>query len=509
MRSPTRGISNSSRVLLLFLAAVAHGADPVGVPRNIGSRLELFIDRYLIDRISGVELRLDHPVDAGPVLNFDEPWDGRYSAYITVIKDGLVYRLYYRGKPTDSQDGAEDEVTCYAESTDGIHWTKPDLGLFEAGGSRHNNIILDRTTAPASHNFSPFIDTRPGVAPSERYKALGGLFDMPGHRSSGGLLAFVSADGIHWKKLQEKAVITGEHYPVRYTDTSQTPAFWSQSEHCYVAYLRTWMGNGKPTRPGWGGNIRWVGRATSQDFIHWSKVEMMSFGDAPKEQLYTNNTSPYFGAPHLYLALTPRIVFDRPVITPEQAAAIGIDPGYARDSSEAVLITSRGGSRYDRTFLEAFMRPGIGPEHWTSRNNYPALNVIPTGPHEISIYVEQAFGQPSCHLRRYILPTDRFASVKAPFQGGEFITTPLTFTGRNLFLNYSTSVAGGIRVEIQDDAGKPIPSFELGDSIETVGNEIERAVAWKGGADVSRLAGRPVRLRFVMKEADLFALQFR
>lgn len=186
--------------------------------------------------------------------------------------------------------------------------------------------------------------------------------------------------------------------------------------------------------------------------------------------------------------------------------------------------------------MAAFVRNDIGPENWTSRENYPALNVVPTGPNEMSFYVLANYAQPTCHLQRYTLRTDRFASVYAPFEGGEFTTRTLTFTGGSLFINYSTSVAGGMRVEIQDASGRPIPGFSLADSIEMVGNEIEQAVAWKpgavavrrawegepdqtqravesvlwkGGTDVSRLAGTPIRLRFVMKEADLFALRFR
>ena len=100
------------------------------------------------------------------------------------------------------------------------------------------------------------------------------------------------------------------------------------------------------------------------------------------------------------------------------------------------------------------------------------------------------YAQPTCHLQRYTLRTDRFASVNAPFQGGEFTTRPLTFAGRGLYINYSTSVAGGIRVEIQDGAGRPIPGFGLADSIEMIGNEIEQAVAWKSGASPIRQSWR-------------------
>jgi hypothetical protein len=75
-------------------------------------------------------------------------------------------------------------------------------------------------------------------------------------------------------------------------------------------------------------------------------------------------------------------------------------------------------------------------------------------------------------------------------------------------VNFATSAAGGIRVEIQDAQGKPIPGYTLDDAQELVGNEIERTVAWKGGSDVSELAGKPIRMRFVLKDADLYSLQF-
>ncbi len=487
-------------------SAAPPSSEPV---RAVGGRLELLIDRYLIDRMDGVELRLSQPVNMGPVLAFDAPWDGKFSGYVTVLKDGPTYRMYYRGKPNPTPDGSEEETTCYAESTDGVQWRKPALGLVEVNGSGSNNVILDHRAGPVPHNFTPFLDTRPGVPADERFKALGGLFDMVGHRSSGGLVAMVSGDGLRWRRLQAAAVITNANYQVQFSDATMSPAFWSEHERCYVAFIRTWKDDGKNTRSGWGGNIRWVGRVTSPDFAHWSKVEMMDFGSAPLEQLYSNTTSPYFRAPHLYIGLMPRIVFNRPVITPAEMVRLGLDPKYGRDSSEPVLITSRGGTRYDRTFLAAWIRNGIGAGHWTSRSNYPALNIVPTGLTEMSFYVQHSYGQPGCHLVRYKLETDRLASVNAPFSGGEFITRPLTFTGTALSLNFSTSVVGGIRVEIQDAAGHPIPGYTLAESIEAVGNEIERNVGWKGEPDLGRVNGVPVRLRFVMKEADLYALRFK
>ena len=88
------------------------------------------------------------------------------------------------------------------------------------------------------------------------------------------------------------------------------------------------------------------------------------------------------------------------------------------------------------------------------------------------------------------------------------LTKPLRFTGKRLVLNCSTSAAGSIRVEVQDEAGKPLPGFSLPDCAEVYGDSLERAVSWKGG-DVSRLSGQAVRLRFELKDADVYAFRFQ
>ena len=144
-----------------------------------------------------------------------------------------------------------------------------------------------------------------------------------------------------------------------------------------------------------------------------------------------------------------------------------------------------------------------------SRTNYPALNVVQTGPEEMSFYVNQDYAQPTSNLHRYSLRLDGFASVYAPYEGGQFITKPFTFTGENLFVNFATSAPGGIRVEIQDANGKPIPGFTLSESQELIGNEIERVVSWEKGSDVSELSGKTVRLLVDMKDAHLYSIQFR
>lgn len=460
---------------------------------DLGSRRELFVDRFLIDSMRGAELRLHEPRDEGVVLRFDEPWEGIHCGYSTVIRDGDRFRLFYRGMPADVVDGTAGEVTCEAESNDGLRWTKPKLGLFEVRGTKENNVVL-AGDPPFSHNFSPFLDSRPDCPPDQRYKALAGI-------SKSGLVAFVSADGLRWRKLRDTAVIP-EKAPFKFSwmFDSQNVAFWSAAEKKYVCYFRVWEG------------VRRIARTESSDFVTWSDPVLMSQmtdgQPSPTEDLYTNQTDPYFRAPHLYVAVAARFVPGRQAISDEEANALKVAKGFEKDVSDAVLMTTRGGSAYDRTFLTSFIRPGIGARHWVSRNNYPALGIVQTSPTEMSLYVNQDYAQPTAHLQRYSLRLDGFASVQAPYAGGELLTKPLKFSGDRLELNFATSAAGSIRVEIQDAAGEPVRGFAAGDCVEIVGNEIARVIRWKNGADVSSLAGKTVRLRFVMKDADLYALRF-
>ncbi len=129
------------------------GAESTGPPQepiSIGSNLQLFVDDFLIDQMSSVRLQLHRPRSAGKALSFDQSWEGSSSTYVSVFKDGERFRMYYRGSgredplPLDSGEKvvpAHAELIAYAESEDGIHWTRPSLGIFEFQGSKENNIV--------------------------------------------------------------------------------------------------------------------------------------------------------------------------------------------------------------------------------------------------------------------------------------------------------------------------------------------------------------------------------
>lgn len=455
-----------------LLAANLHATDPVA----IGSRRELFVDRFLTGELKNTSLKLHEPILAEPLK---EPRPQGH--YATVLKAEGKFQFYYRGdkypKVTWKTHGIEayhdGEVTLYAESKDAISWTKPKLGLFEHASFPEGNIVL-MNEFTVNHNFTPFIDTRPGVPAEQKYKALGGLAFQP-HQSAvrekrgvGGLKAFVSPDGIHWKRLRDEPVIPEDWG--KYFD-SQNYAFWSGSEQCYVCYFRRFIKG-----------CRGIARTTSVNFVTWTPlVEMQA--NLPSEHLYTPCTQPYFRAPHIYIATPTRFMDKR---------------GAATD---ILFMSTRGGDRYDREFTQSFIRPGLSKDGWLNRANYAAIGIHQTSDTEMSMFLTGG--------RRYRLRLDGFASVNAPLAGGEFITKPFTFTGAQLDINYATSAAGQVRVELQDSDGKPLPGLTLDDCEPIWGDHVSRSVKWKAGADLSAHAGRAVRLRFEMSDADLFSLCFQ
>ena len=378
-------------------------------------------------------------------------------------------------------------LVCYAESRDGIRWTRPNLGQFEYEGSRANNIVwMDRPWADSEQRnpLAVFKDTNPDAAPDARYKSIA--------RGDDGVYALKSPDGIHWSLLAREPVIPKGDMSL----DSQNLAFWDSLRGRYVCYLRS--GRTHPT----GQRVRAVKTAVSRDFRIWSEPVFLEYPGAPVEHLYTNQIRPYARAPHIYLGFPKRFVPERN----QDRKLTGV--------SDGVFMTSRDGVHFHR-WGEAVVRPGLQPERWVTRNNMIGWGIltlpspVPGEPDGLSIYVtESYYSGPASRLRRYTYRLDGFVSVRAPLAGGEMTTRLIRFSGSRLVLNYSTSAAGSIRVEIQDETGEPVPGFSLRDSRELFGDSVEQAVSWERNTDLGSLSGRNVRLRFLLKDADLYALRF-
>ncbi len=474
-------------------------ADPQ--PIEIGSRLELLVDEYLIETMQGAALRLHNPVPREVAMVFDRPWEGSGSGYVTVLRDGDLYRMYYKGSDLAFVKGAlarPVDSVCYAESEDGINWVRPELGIIEHEGSGANNIVW---RGQGDHGFCPFIDGNPDCSPQQRFKSVGqGQFD-----EKAGLWALASADGLHWSLMGDRPILYGTPFD------SQNLVFWDTVRGEYRAYVRFFRD----------GQTRDILTTTSPDFSEWAEYEQLRYPGAPDEQLYTNQIQPYPRAPHIFVGLPARYI--ERGWSPSMEALPDSDNRHMRSDaherfgmavSDTLLMTSRDGVSFRRAD-EAFLPPGIQrPGTWAYGGGYASLGLpetasdLPGAPAELSIYAMEGLWVGPASVRRYSLRMDGFMSAHAPLSGGELITKPLVFEGERLVLNFATSAAGTIRVELLDAAGRQIDGFTLADCDEVFGDEVQRVVTWNEGADVSALAGTPVRLRLTLKDADLYSFRF-
>ncbi|MBC8352804.1 MAG: hypothetical protein H8E66_12490 [Planctomycetes bacterium] len=477
---------------------------------NIGSRRELFVDGHLIDKLDGARRRMHHPTAREIAIEHHAAWEGAGSGYHTVIQDGDLYRMYHRGSALGVDAGKLKlgrQVYCYAESRDGINFTKPELGLFAYNGSKNNNIIWDGVGV---HNFAPFLDTRPDCPADSRFKALAGT------AKEGGLFAFQSSDGIHWSLMQKEPVVTEGAFD------SQNLAFWDQTAGKYRAYFRTFtkgITTGKVWKPE---GYRAIRTASSADFLSWSDNADLTYEDSPVEHLYTNQIGPYFRAPHILIGFPTRYVErgwsdsmrELPQLKQrEERAAAHLRYGTAL--TEGLLMASRDGVHFER-WNEAFLRPGPQrPDTWLYGHQYIAWHAVetksslPGAPNELSLYAsEGSWHGDGNAIRRYTLRLDGFVSINASWKGGELLTKPLKFDGEELECNFATSAAGSMRVELQSADGTPIPGFTLDDCSELFGDAIDRNVKWKGDPRLLELAGKSIRLRFQLKDADLYSFRF-
>ncbi|MHC4879992.1 MAG: hypothetical protein ACYTGL_26370 [Planctomycetota bacterium] len=494
---------------------------------DIGSRRELFVDHLLIDQLDGARLAMHRPQPRQVSIRFDKPWESFSPGYTTIVHDeeyGL-YRMYYRSTLTPpafgkKRDTPRREVTCYAESKDGIHWTRPSLGLIEFEGSKDNNIVWDGV---GSHNLSVMKDANPDCPPDARYKAIGRGKPLANEPSpyEHGLYVLKSPDGIHWKPVRETPVITQGKFD------SHNILFWDSVLGAYRAYWRDARKRDRSVPDG-----RDVRTAISADGVTWENSRMLQYEpgrrgsadtDGKAHQYYTNGIQPYCRAPHMLMGFPMRYIDRGWTASTDQLPALRDRKRASKQLrrlgtalTDTLFMVSRDGVQF-HVWPEAFVRPGIQRRgNWFYGDAGIALGFAETrssfhegAPNELSFYVKEngRIEEPG-QLRRYTLRQDGFASLNASLEGGTALTKPLAFEGDRLEINFSTSAGGLLRVEIQDADGNAKPDFAMSDCNLLYGDQIDRVVSWKAGTNVSQLAGQSVRLKFELKDADLYSFRF-
>lgn len=459
--SPRNNLTTSfvaTLFVLLLMATTVFSGEPI----DIGSRLELFVDNHLIDEIKGdIHRQLIKPEPKEVVFETGELWEGNTSGYYTVFQDGDLYRMIYRGWQHDEKmKAAHKEVTCYAESKDGIHWEKPKLRLFNWNDSKENNIVW---LSPGTHNFTAFRDDNPKAPAESRYKAFGGVGSF-----GGGLVPFQSPDCTHWKLTQKKPVITNGAFD------SQNLAFWDTDRKEYRAYWR-YFGNG----------VRAIRTATSKDFIHWENEADLTYHEGtPTEHLYTNAIQKYFRAPHLF---------------------IGFPTRYEPKSQqvEPILMTSRDGTLFYR-YADPVIPRSAPRDRNHNRSNYMVWGMfqLPDKPNEISVYgTENYYERTPGRVRRFAYRVDGFVALRGGAEGGQMTTRPLQFKGQQLLLNYVVNPGGTLTVEAFDKTGNVI-----GKSKPLSGDAVDAPISWSQKPDLS--TGN-IQLRFNVKNADVYSLRFK
>ncbi len=476
---------------------------------NISSRRELFVDQYLIERLDGVRLELHRPMRREVVFRTDAPWEGNSGCYQSVFRDGDIFRVYYRGGHVNPSKAYEKEkrsweILCMAESRDGIHWTRPELNVVEFQGSKKNNLDLDanmvREIGGRPSHTSVFKDTNPDCPDGERYKIV-----IVGSKPKKGLYLLVSADGVHFQLKSQQPFTTSGAFD------SQNLMFWDSVGKVYREYHRDFDHG-----------VRGIRTAASPAPDSFPEPHWLEYPGAAEQALYTNQILPYYRAPHIFMGFPLR--YDDRGWSPSMNQLPGLEERQYRASksrrygtalTDAAFMSSRDGVTFARWY-EAFIRPGPATKDtWVYGDNFVFWGMLQTksdlegAPDDISLYATEGYWEgDSISFRRYTLRQDGFVSVHAGGKAGSLLTKPLVFEGSQLHLNFATSAMGSIQIEIQDAEGKPVKGFAMKDCPEFFGDTIDRTVTWKDNKDMSSLAGKPVRLRFEIKDADIFSFQF-
>jgi hypothetical protein len=460
---------------------------PEVIPIDVGR--QLFVDDFLIETTDLTRaFHKAQKYEGNPVLSPQtelELQGGRIA--VACPKSGGVwwdagqqlFRMWY--------EAGWLHTTCYATSRDGIHWDRPDLGIYPG-----TNRILDAAIRPDSGAVFPDYE---GADPAARWKMYlrppGG--DMPG-------LSMVSADGIHWSPPVPSGLTADRstmfYNPFRkkwvYSLRSHVRGRTRHYQECddFIAGAK-WddfrAGPGEKTPVFWAG----ADRLDPPDPEIGNKPQLYNLDAVAYESLMLGIYQIHLGPDNHECEKTglPKITelnlaysrdgfhWSRPDRTPFIAAS-------RRDVWDRGYVQSVGGVCVVREDKLWFYYAGFQGD---------ATRRMKGG----SMYDRGSTGL--AFLRR-----DGFVSMDADSRSGTLLTRPISFQGRHLFVN-ANCPQGELRVEVLDPAGKVIAPFTRENCEPVSIDKTKQVIRWKGAKDLASIHGQPVKLRFHLTNGSLYA----
>lgn len=477
-------------VLAVSVAAAQTGPTP---------KRHLFLDPALIEKSDRVSLAVNPAQRRETVIRTDQPWEQlMISFFLTVRDEGGKLRMWYI-----CRDKANKANVAYAESRDGIAWTKPNLGIVDYHGSKANNLV-------GLHRLEGVVFADPRMPAAERYQYLTTAKPPGNPDEPTGFYRYHSPDGLHWSCDAKPLIRAG-------SDT-QNVTFWDEKIGRYVVYLRGWDRDPRRRKV-----MRLELASLKEPFAtvpaksgvgDYFKDEIPTVlqcdeRDPARTDIYNLAAQPYPIDPYWYVAF--------PAFLRRSAATDA--PGYRgshRGAVEVQFVGSRDGIAWQRYDRAPYAPPGIAAPDKKNMTFMGTGLVVRGG--EIWQYgteFESEHGDMAARkvktdgvIVRWVQRVDGFVSANTGDEEGTLRTAPVKVTGGKLLLNLDTGALGELRVALLDAAGAPIPGFGAADCVPLQINSLGAGVAWAATSDLSVLRGRDVRIEFRSRRTKLFSFRF-
>jgi len=452
-------------------------------PVKIDCSHQLFVDDYLLASIKNIKRTVHQATkfSGNPIMTDHTPVDGAGPIFPIVQRDQQTgrFRMWYAGRITYTLPNGTSVrfPALYAESDDGVAWTKPGLGVFEFNGSRANNIVI-----PAGNLWGIHVD-EDEPNPKRRYKGI--VWHEPKYVPREGYFLYTSPDGIRWtRETEEPIALSLNGYTMPQTGVGDTSLFrWDR-------HLAKYVGDVKFVLPG---KMRVRGLMESDDLIHWSRPRMTVYPDSLDDadtQIYAQNSFCYES---MWLAFLRVMHTER-------------TKGYKQTTVE--LTASRDGRHWYRVGNREEIIPLGSESEWDTDYHDPLWEPVLVDD-QLWIYYRSGKLRRN-EPRRYDLGLaklrrDGFVSLDAGQQNGTVLTRPLSFAGKNLFVNADVRDGGYIKVTMLTRGQQPIGGYSTDDSMAITEGSVKVPVRWQNATQLKVQPGHHTRIRFELKNARLYS----